>query len=157
MGQYWQLPHLTRFLNSEVDFAIVSPGMPHVDLWVQELLRHEMPCVLADYLVEYMCKPSFSLEKHVQYNTQAWAARSLAKLVNRSEEILKSPPTSDDQVNDKDDVACLVCGSVDRGEVMLICGNESGTVGCGTGTHIDCCDPPLDKVPKEDWFCAKCQ
>ncbi|GAB2234557.1 hypothetical protein Drorol1_Dr00003812 [Drosera rotundifolia] len=150
-------PPYTRFLNSEVDFAIVSPGMPRVDLWVQEFLRHEIPCVLTDYLVEYVCKPGFSLEKHVQYNTQAWAARSLAKLVNRSEEILESPATSDDQVNDKDDIACLVCGSVDRGEVMLICGNESGTVGCGAGTHIDCCDPPLDKVPEEDWFCAKCQ
>ncbi|KAL9255571.1 BRCT domain-containing protein, partial [Drosera capensis] len=143
-------PPYTRFLNSEVDFAIVCPGMPRVDLWVQEFLRHEIPCVLADYLVEYVCKPGFSLEKHVQYNTQAWAARSLAKLVNRSEEILESPATSDDQVNNKDDVACLVCGSVDRGEVMLICGNESGTVGCGTGTHIDCCDPPLYKVPEED-------
>lgn len=39
---------------------------------------------------------------------------------------------------------------------MLICGDEAGTAGCGIGTHIDCIDPPLESVPQDDWFCAKC-
>lgn len=148
-------PPYTRFLTSRVDFAIVSPGMPRVDMWVQEFLRHEIPCISADYLVEYVCKPGYSLERHVQYNTQAWAQRSLDNLVNRVEEAVEDPKTPEDHLR-VDDAACQVCGSRDRGDEMLICGDESGTHGCGVGTHIDCLDPPLQDVPEEDWFCLHC-
>ncbi|CAL5208849.1 unnamed protein product [Lathyrus oleraceus] len=147
-------PPYTRFLNSGVDYAIVSPGIPDVDLWVQEFLKHEIPCVAADYLVEYVCKPGVSLKKHVLYDTEAWADRSFEKLQIKAEEIIEDviPPKD---CND-DDVACQVCGSRERGNVMLICGDESGSVGCGVGTHIDCCNPPLTAVPEEDWFCPEC-
>ncbi|GAV82528.1 BRCT domain-containing protein/PHD domain-containing protein/PTCB-BRCT domain-containing protein [Cephalotus follicularis] len=147
-------PPYSRFLKSGVDYAIVSPGMPHVDLWVQEFLKHEIPCVVADYLVEYVCKPGYSLERHVLYSTHAWAEKSFANLQRRAEEIVENMTPPD--VCDSSDIACQVCGSRDRGEFMLICGNESGSVGCGIGTHIDCCDPPLEDVPEEDWFCLKC-
>ncbi|KAK9282336.1 hypothetical protein L1049_005250 [Liquidambar formosana] len=147
-------PPYTRFLNSGVDFAIVSPGMPRVDLWVQEFLRHEIPCIVADYLVEYVCKPGYSLERHVQYNTHAWADKTFANLLSRSKEIVEDLTPPDDHVSN--DLPCQVCGSRDRGEVMLICGDESGSVGCGVVIHIDCCDPPLEEVPEEDWFCPKC-
>ncbi|KAL1543975.1 hypothetical protein AAHA92_20884 [Salvia divinorum] len=147
-------PPYTRFLNSRVDFAIVSPGMARVDMWVQEFLRHEIPCVLADYLVEYVCKPGYSLDKHVQYNTHAWAKSSLQNLINRVEEAVDDPKTPEE--NCVDDAACQVCGSRDRGDEMLICGDESGSHGCGVGTHIDCLDPPLEAVPEEDWFCRDC-
>lgn len=147
-------PPYTRFLNSGVDFAIVSPSMPHVDSWIQEFIRYEIPCVVADYLVEYVCKPGYSLERHVLYNTHAWAEKSFAKLQRLSEEVNEGVmPLEDCSDND---LTCQVCGSSDRGEVMLICGDESGSVGCGIGTHIDCCDPPLKDVPSEDWFCPKC-
>ena len=147
-------PPYTRFLNAGVDFAIISPGMPRVDMWVQEFMKHEIPCVLADYLVEYVCKPGYSLEKHVLYSTHAWAEKSFASLQSRAEEIVEqlTPPDA----NGSNDIACQVCGSRDRGEEMLICGNESGSVGCGVGTHIDCCDPPLQDIPEDDWFCSKC-
>jgi topoisomerase (DNA) II binding protein 1 len=148
-------PPYTRFLDSGVDYAVVSPGMLRVDLWVQEFLKHEIPCVVADYLVEYVCKPGFSLERHVLYGTHAWADRSFAKLQSKAEEIIEVIPPKDCN-DDDDDVACQVCGSRERGDVMLICGDESGSVGCGVGTHIDCCDPPLTVVPEEDWFCPKC-
>ncbi|KAG2697609.1 hypothetical protein I3760_07G114700 [Carya illinoinensis] len=147
-------PPYTRFLNSGVDFAIISPGMPRVDLWVQEFLKNEIPCILADYLVEYVCKPGYSLEKHVLYNTNVWAERSFAHLQARAEEIVEDLMTPPD--DNSNDIACQVCGSRDRAEVMLMCGDESGSVGCGTGTHIDCCDPPLEDVPEDDWFCHKC-
>lgn len=150
-------PPYTRFLNDQVNFAIISPSMPHVDLWVQEFMKHEIPCVLADYIVEYVCKPGYSLDKHVLYNTIAWAEKSFAYLQSKAEEILKestdSTPSDD---NGSNDIACTVCGSRDRGEVMLICGNESGSVGCGVGSHIDCCNPPLQEVTEDDWFCPKC-
>ncbi|XP_027113652.2 BRCT domain-containing protein At4g02110 isoform X1 [Coffea arabica] len=146
-------PPYTRFLQSGVDFAIVSSGMPRVDIWVQEFLRNEIPCVLADYLVDYVCKPGYSLDRHVQYNTLAWAEKSLKNLVTRMEEVVENPTSEE---ND-DDITCQVCGSRDRGEVMLICGDENGSSGCGIGTHIDCCDPPLEEIPQEDWFCPNCR
>ncbi|KAK9084314.1 hypothetical protein Scep_030785 [Stephania cephalantha] len=147
-------PPYTRFLESGVDFAVVSPSTMRVDPWVQEFIRHEIPCVVADYLVEYVCKPGYSLERHILYNTHAWAEKSFASLQTRAEEIIEaSSPLSNDS---NADIACQVCGSLDRPEVMLICGDESGSSGCGIGTHIDCCDPPLEAVPVEDWFCTQC-
>uniref|UniRef100_A0A1D1Z144 BRCT domain-containing protein At4g02110 n=1 Tax=Anthurium amnicola TaxID=1678845 RepID=A0A1D1Z144_9ARAE len=148
-------PPYTRFLKSGVDFAVVSPGMPHVDTWIQEFLRHEIPCVLADYLVEFVCKPGYPLDQHILYKTHVWAETSLAKLLSRLEGVItaEDPGTL---CEDSDDLSCSVCGSRERGDVMLICGDEGGFVGCGIGTHIDCCDPPLDAVPEEDWFCPKC-
>ncbi|WOL06686.1 BRCT domain-containing protein [Canna indica] len=147
-------PPYTRFLKSGVDYAIVSPSMPRVDSWVQEFLRHEIPCVAADYLVEYVCKPGYSLERHVLYKTHSWAEKSFANLLSLSEEIIEgSTPNLEES---SEDLSCTVCGSRDRGEVMLICGDEAGTVGCGIGIHIDCCDPPLESIPEGDWFCPKC-
>uniref|UniRef100_A0A1D1YQN3 BRCT domain-containing protein At4g02110 n=1 Tax=Anthurium amnicola TaxID=1678845 RepID=A0A1D1YQN3_9ARAE len=148
-------PPYTRFLKSGVDFAIIGPNTPHVDSWIQEFLRHQIPCVLADYLVEYVCKPGCSLNKHVLYQTHAWAEKSFANLLSRSEEVV-TMGDSRTPSEDSDDLRCSVCGSRDRGEVMLICGDEEGSTGCGIGTHIDCCDPPLDAVPEDDWFCPKC-
>ncbi|KAK9704801.1 hypothetical protein RND81_07G012100 [Saponaria officinalis] len=147
-------PPYTRFLKSEVDFAIVSPGITRADIWVQEFLRHEIPCVSADYLVEYVCKPGYPLDRHVQYNTHEWAAKSFLRLSDLSTESVADAATPENEVTD--DLACQVCGCADRAEVMLICGDESGSTGCGVGTHIDCCDPPLEDVPDEDWFCPKC-
>ncbi|KAK6941068.1 BRCT domain [Dillenia turbinata] len=149
-------PPYTRFLNSGVDFAVVTPGMPRADVWVQEFLSHEIPCIVADYLVEYVCKPGYSLEKHVLYNTHAWAEKSFANLQSRLEEIVGELITHPTEDSGDSELSCQVCGSSDRGEVMLICGGENGNSGCGIGTHIDCCDPPLHSVPEEDWFCSKC-
>ncbi|XP_048632071.1 BRCT domain-containing protein At4g02110-like [Brassica napus] len=73
-------PPYTRFLNQNTDFALISPGMPRDNVWVQEFIRHEIPCVVADYIVEYVCKPGYALDKHVLYNTNAWAERSFNKL-----------------------------------------------------------------------------
>ncbi|XP_068662475.1 BRCT domain-containing protein At4g02110-like [Aristolochia californica] len=146
-------PPYTRFLKSGVDYAIVSAGMPHVDCWVQEFLKHEIPCVLTDYLVEYVCKHGYSLERHVLYKTHSWAEKSFQNLLSSSEDVVMSSSPPED---DKDDIACEVCGSRDRGEVMLICGDETGASGCGIGIHIDCCNPPLEAVPEDDWFCSKC-
>ncbi|CAN4113621.1 unnamed protein product [Withania somnifera] len=146
-------PPYSRFLESGVDFAIVSEVVLRCDKWVQEFLRHEIPCVLPDYLVTYVCKPGYPLNNYVQYNTHAWAERSLKKHSHRLEDIVEEMVQSDDSSSD---IACQVCGSLDREEVMLICGDESGSRGCGIGMHVDCCDPPLECVPEEDWFCPEC-
>jgi topoisomerase (DNA) II binding protein 1 len=80
--------------------------------------------------------------------------RSFTKHQSKAEEIIEEV-IPHEGCND-DDVACQVCGSRERGDLMLICGDETGSIGCGVGTHIDCCNPPLTAIPKEDWFCPKC-
>ncbi|KAI4349726.1 hypothetical protein L6164_010286 [Bauhinia variegata] len=104
MEQYWQ--HLLLTLASLMLklIMLVTPGMPRADLWVQELLKNEIPCV--------------------SFQQTTWSSMYAS---------MGSPLRN-------------------IGEVMLICGNESGSVGTGIGTHIDCCDPPLKHVPEEDWF-----
>ncbi|KAL0712200.1 hypothetical protein Bca4012_019178 [Brassica carinata] len=79
-------PPYTRFLNQNTDFALISPGMPRDDVWIQEFIRNEIPCVLADYIVEYVCKPGYALDKHVLYNTNTWPERSFNKLQLSAEE-----------------------------------------------------------------------
>ncbi|KAK8961172.1 BRCT domain-containing protein [Platanthera guangdongensis] len=149
-------PPYTRYLKleSSVDFAIVSASIPHTDIWIQEFLRCEIPCILADYLVEYVCKPGYSLVRHVLYNTHVWAEKSLANLLTRSSEERVFNEGSNE--GNSDDLICSGCGSRDRAEVMLICGDEAGTLGCGVRAHINCCDPPLAAVPGDDWFCSGC-
>lgn len=73
-------PPYTRFMNQNTDFALISSGIPRADVWIQEFIRHEIPCVLSDYIVEYVCKPGYPLDKHVLYDTNSWAERSFNKL-----------------------------------------------------------------------------
>ncbi|XP_006649951.1 uncharacterized protein LOC102719748 [Oryza brachyantha] len=149
-------PPYTRFLNSDVDFAVVSSSMPSADAWVQQFISHNIPCISADYLVEYVCKPGHPLDRHVLFNTNDLANKALKRLLQNQQEVATDivKPQED---GDPDDMSCSVCGSTDRGEVMLICGTEDGSTGCGIGMHIDCCDPPMEAVPDDDWLCPKCE
>ncbi|KAL3921119.1 MAG: hypothetical protein SGILL_002915, partial [Bacillariaceae sp.] len=45
---------------------------------------------------------------------------------------------------------CKVCGRDDDHSNLLLC------EGCEVESHTYCLDPPLDAVPEDDWFCAKC-
>ncbi|KAJ7682384.1 jumonji superfamily protein [Mycena polygramma] len=45
---------------------------------------------------------------------------------------------------------CEICHKKNRGEEMLLCD------GCDCGFHMFCLDPPLDAIPKEQWFCYTC-
>ncbi|KAF0910110.1 hypothetical protein E2562_001338 [Oryza meyeriana var. granulata] len=149
-------PPYTRFLNSGIDFAVVSSSMPSADAWVRQFISHNVPCITADYLVEYVCKPGHPLDRHVLFNSNDLANKSLKKLLQNQQEVATDIIKSQDD-GDPDDLSCSACGSTDRGEVMLICGSEDGSTGCGTGMHIDCCDPPLEAVPDDDWLCPKCE
>jgi topoisomerase (DNA) II binding protein 1 len=130
--------------------------MPSADAWVQQFISHDIPCITADYLVEYVCKHGHPLDRHVLFNTNDLANKSLKKLLQNQQEVATDvlKPQED---GDPDDLSCSACGSTDRGEVMLICGNEDGSTGCGVGMHIDCCDPPLEAVPEHDWLCPQCE
>ncbi|KAL5196996.1 hypothetical protein ABZP36_000508 [Zizania latifolia] len=146
-------PPYARFLRSRVDFAVVSAGMPDADAWVQEFKRHGIPCISADYLVEYVCKPCQSLSKHVLFNTHDLADKSHAKLLKGQHDVLGAGEATE---GGDADPTCSACGSNDREGLMLICGSEQNGAGCGVGMHMHCCNPPLEAAPDGEWLCANC-
>eukprot|EP01018_Ginkgo_biloba_P004485 Gb_07881 [translate_table: standard] len=159
-------PPYNKFLEGGVDFAVISRGISRDDIWVQEFLRHDIACILVDYLVEYVCKPSYPIEKHILFNTYSAVEKSLKRLEiniqtaarNQSERtsLVESGNGIKVKMEQVDEIYCSVCGAADRGDVMLLCGDGKGR-GCSIAMHIDCCEPPLDSVPEEDWFCPTCQ
>ncbi|KAI7861114.1 PLU-1-like protein-domain-containing protein [Circinella umbellata] len=46
--------------------------------------------------------------------------------------------------------ACEICNSGENEEEILLCD------GCDRGYHMYCLSPPLNTVPKSDWYCFKC-
>lgn len=48
------------------------------------------------------------------------------------------------------DGRCHVCGLSEEGDVLLLCDS------CDNACHLTCCQPPLKRVPKGDWFCTEC-
>ncbi|KAG8099022.1 hypothetical protein GUJ93_ZPchr0013g36952 [Zizania palustris] len=122
-------PPYARLMSSHVDFAVVSAGMPSADAWVQEFKRHGIPCISADYLVEYVCKPGQSLSKHVLFNTHDLADKSHAKLLEAQHDVLAAGEATEG--GDADATICCACGSNDREGHVLICGSEHKGAGCG--------------------------
>ncbi|KAG0198705.1 hypothetical protein BGX28_007881 [Mortierella sp. GBA30] len=55
----------------------------------------------------------------------------------------------DDLGDDSSDV-CELCHTDSDLDKMLICD------GCELGYHMYCLKPPLQQIPKADWYCAKC-
>lgn len=49
-----------------------------------------------------------------------------------------------------EDVACELCAGIDRPASMILCDS------CGHGFHLDCLQPPLSKIPEDQWFCKTC-
>ncbi|KAL4553469.1 hypothetical protein Ndes2526B_g03319 [Nannochloris sp. 'desiccata'] len=46
---------------------------------------------------------------------------------------------------------CHKCNEGEEGDVLLLCD------GCENACHLSCCNPPLRRVPKGDWFCVDCK
>ncbi|XP_015694477.2 LOW QUALITY PROTEIN: uncharacterized protein LOC102715683 [Oryza brachyantha] len=134
-------PPYTRFLKPDVDFAVVSAGTPSADAWVQEFKKHNIPCISADYLVEYVCKPDHSLNKHVLFNMHDLADKSHAKLLKGQHDDVLAAGTGEATDGGDAEPTCSARGSKDRERTTLICGSEEN----GTGMlHMDyCCNPPL--------------
>lgn len=163
-------PPYSRHIADGVNFAVIRPGISKDDPIVQEFVRHEVPCVLSEYLVDWVCHPSSSLDKYILYGTEKAAPQDnpdISQFGMRSfqrksgQQNVKAQQQAEESEEEEDDplvedIYCSVCGKLDDEAVMLLCGNDEGK-GCGEGTHIYCCSPPLEKVPDEDWFCSKCQ
>lgn len=56
----------------------------------------------------------------------------------------RTRPTEDDRT------ACEICRSSGDDEKMLLCD------GCDKAFHMQCLRPPLQQVPRTDWYCAPC-
>ena len=145
-------PPYTRCFKSNVDFAVVSAGVPSADAWVQDFLTHKIPCISADYLVEYVCKPGHDLAKHVIFDTHDLAEKSLEKLMKNQHGGI----TTEEEAADEADLVCSTCGSNDRDRPMLLCVRDgrNSAAGCGVVVHVDCCDPPVEAG---EWLCTKCE
>eukprot|EP00929_Paragymnodinium_shiwhaense_P069230 TRINITY_DN34923_c0_g1_i1.p1 TRINITY_DN34923_c0_g1~~TRINITY_DN34923_c0_g1_i1.p1 ORF type:complete len:542 (+),score=135.08 TRINITY_DN34923_c0_g1_i1:96-1628(+) len=50
---------------------------------------------------------------------------------------------------------CTVCGRAEPEDQLLLCDNFCEK--CLFSVHIGCLDPPLSKVPKDDWYCSRCR
>ncbi|XP_062190009.1 BRCT domain-containing protein At4g02110-like isoform X2 [Phragmites australis] len=148
-------PPYTRFLNSGVDFAVVSAGMPILDAWVQEFMRHNIPCISADYLVEYVCKPGHPLTKHVLFNMHDQAEKSLQKLLKNQQDGINAD-TVETAEGGEGDTSCSACGSNNREGLMLVCGGDGNQAGCGVRVHVNCCNLPLGAAPDSKWLCPRC-
>ncbi len=46
---------------------------------------------------------------------------------------------------------CNECGLKDRDDMTLVCDE------CEYYYHLDCLDPPLEKIPEGDWYCPCCR
>jgi len=73
-----------------------------------------------------------------------------------SPEILGSQPLGveseeDDKDEEDEEDMCHVCGESDEGDVLLLCDD------CDNACHLRCCNPPLKRVPKGNWYCAECK
>ena len=46
---------------------------------------------------------------------------------------------------------CKICGGKDDPDQIILCDE------CEDEYHLKCLKPPLTQVPKQDWFCTKCE
>lgn len=56
----------------------------------------------------------------------------------------------ENEAETEDFTYCQVCGACDREDTLLLCD------GCDRGYHCECLNPPLARVPEDQWFCAAC-
>ena len=52
-----------------------------------------------------------------------------------------------EEIYEEDDTVCRVCDSAEGAEKMLLCDI------CDEGFHMYCLNPPLSKIPEDDWYC----
>ncbi|KAJ1969572.1 hypothetical protein IWQ62_000535 [Dispira parvispora] len=60
------------------------------------------------------------------------------------------PAKKASDASDSSSEVCRICRRGDHGDQMLLCD------GCDNGFHLFCLDPPLKKVPNNDWYCTQC-
>lgn len=72
--------------------------------------------------------------------------KSYAVFLLQNQDDFSFPETDSEDDGDN----CVVCGSNDRPTRTLLCDN------CDSAHHMDCLDPPLERIPDGNWYCQKC-
>ncbi|KAI8381320.1 PLU-1-like protein-domain-containing protein [Radiomyces spectabilis] len=85
------------------------------------------------------------LAKHKQEQEQASGNNSPSVSLTA----MRRDDFSDNQSSQNGQV-CEICRKGDREEEILLCD------GCDRGYHMHCISPPINSIPKSDWFCVKC-
>jgi len=62
------------------------------------------------------------------------------------------PPAlkEDPEARFTDSTVCERCHTTDRSHLMILCDE------CDKGYHLDCLNPVMEEMPKDDWYCAEC-
>lgn len=79
-------------------------------------------------------------------NNKKQTTNSLQSKPNNSNS--RSVITSNSNRDDDDEDECQVCHEPGT---LLLCDR------CDTGWHLQCLNPPLNNVPKGEWFCPRCK
>lgn len=77
--------------------------------------------------------------------------KKLIRIEHNDDEEEDEPTVTSKPGKALEDPPCEICFSPDDGEKMLLCD------GCDQGFHTFCLDPPMKSVPKDSWYCKKCQ
>jgi len=78
---------------------------------------------------------------------EAQEAAALREMNTVQEE---SESESDEGESEDGEDHCHVCREGEEGDVLLLCD------GCDNACHLSCCEPPLKRVPKGNWYCITC-
>jgi hypothetical protein len=61
------------------------------------------------------------------------------------------PDSEPEEEEDEEDLICTICKKGDRASQLMLCDGN-----CNGAYHTFCLDPPLKKVPANDWYCKRC-
>jgi hypothetical protein len=82
-------------------------------------------------------------------------ARDEAALKKLQAEVAAQAEDAESEEDDEEEAEeadrCHKCNEGDEGDVLLLCD------GCDNACHLSCCNPPLKRIPKGDWFCVDCK
>lgn len=94
----------------------------------------------------------FAIEKVVPVieRTATYKALMTTPPENRSQPLLCLTCRDEENVPCKD-CGCNLCSGKEAPEKIILCDE------CNYGYHMSCLDPPLTKVPDEDWYCPSCK
>jgi len=82
---------------------------------------------------------------------EAQEAAALRVMQQAAAEVVEDDVSDDEECEEEDgDDQCHVCNEGEEGDVLLLCDS------CDNACHLSCCDPPLKRVPKGNWYCTEC-
>jgi len=104
-----------------------------------------------DYFPCPRCAKVFSTLAAVSGHKRHCIAKPEEKILAEIKSEKRQEDKDEDEETDEAEDPCELCGERSNPDRMLACD------GCDRGFHMFCLAPPLEEIPKGDWFCADCQ